>query len=109
LLGRILESFVAGELAKQLSWTAPQTKLCHFRTATGSEIDFLLEDSRGAIAGIEVKASASVGPSDFAPLRNLQSQLGSQFQFGAVLYLGDQIIPFGDRLWLLPIQALWAK
>ena len=109
LLGRILESFVAGELAKQLSWTAPQTKLCHFRTAIGSEIDFLLEDSRGAIAGIEVKASASVGASDFAPLRNLQSQLGSQFQFGVVLYLGDQVIPFGDRLWLLPIQALWAE
>jgi len=24
-------------------------------------------------------------------------------------YLGDQITPFGDKLWLVPVPALWAQ
>lgn len=25
---------------------------------------------------------------------------------GAVLYLGDEVEPFGDRLWLMPVQSI---
>ncbi len=108
LLGRLLESFVVGELRKQISWTDPQTTLYHFRTATGSEVDVLLEKSDGSVAAIEVKASATVGTSDFASLKALRDQLGKRFCAGVVLYLGDQIVPFGDKLWLVPVPALWA-
>jgi predicted AAA+ superfamily ATPase len=108
LLGRLLESFVVGELRKQLSWTDPQTTLYHFRTATGSEVDVVLEKPDGSVAAIEVKASATVAASDFAALKALRDQLGNQFRAGVVLYLGDQIVPFGDNLWLVPAPALWA-
>ncbi len=108
LLGRLLESFVVGELRKQLSWTDPQTTLYHFRTATGSEVDVVLEKPDGSVAAIEVKASATVGASDFASIKALRDQLGKRFRAGVVLYLGDQIVPFGDQLWLVPVPALWA-
>jgi len=107
LLGRLLESFVVGELRKQISWTDPRTALYHFRTATGSEVDVVLEKLDGSVAGIEVKASATVAASDFAALKALRDQLGKQFRAGVVLYLGDQIVPFGDKLWLVPVPALW--
>ena len=42
------------------------------------------------------------------PLKALRNQLGKQFRAGVVLYLGDQIAPFGDKLWLVPVPALWA-
>ncbi|MCF7762954.1 MAG: ATP-binding protein [Verrucomicrobia bacterium] len=109
LFGRMLETFVVGELRKQISWSAPQTSLCHFRTAAGSEVDVVMEQPDGSVAGVEVKASASVAASDFAALQALRDQLGRKFVSGAVLYTGDQVIPFGDKLWLIPLAALWAE
>lgn len=107
LLGRLLETFVVGELRKQVSWSNLQVIFCHFRTAAGSEVDVVLEKADGTVAAIEVKASATVDASDFASLQALRDQLGMQFRAGVVLYLGDQTLPFGDRLWLAPIPVLW--
>jgi len=107
LLGRILESFVVGELRKQLSWAAPGTALQHFRTASGSEVDVVLERPDGSVAGVEVKARATVGPADFAALAGLRDQLGRKFIAGVVLHTGDQLLPAGDKLWLAPLPALW--
>lgn len=107
LLGRLLESYVVAELRKQISWATPGISLYHYRTATGSEVDVVLEDRSGAICGVEVKASATVGPSDFAALKALQEQLPKKFRAGVVLYTGDQVVPFGDRLWLMPVSSLW--
>ena len=108
LFGRMLETFVVGELRKQLSWTAPLTTLYHFRTATGSEVDVVLEQADGSVVGVEIKSSAAVTTSDFAALQALRDQRGKRFHAGVVLYLGDDIIPYGDRLWLVPVSALWA-
>lgn len=108
LLGRMMETFVVGELRKQLSWTDPHTSLYHFRTATGSEADIVLEKADGSVAGVEIKASATVAASDFAALQALRDRLGKRFHAGIVLYLGDHIVPFGDKLWLVPLPALWA-
>ncbi len=107
LLGRALESFVVGEIRKQVSWSGVRMTPYHFRTATGSEIDIVIEKPDGSVAAIEVKASATVDAHDFASLKMLREQLGKQFRAGVVFYLGDQIIPFGDRLWLLPVPTLW--
>jgi len=109
LLGRLLETFVVGELRKQVSWTDPRTTLHHFRTTAGSEVDVILEQADGTVAAIEVKASATVGASDFAALQALRNRLGARFRAGIVLYLGDRIIPFGDHLWLAPLPVLWME
>lgn len=108
LLGRLLESFVVGELRKQVSWTDPRTAIHHLRTAAGSEVDVVLEKADGSVAAIEVKAGATVAASDFAVLKALRDQLGRKFRAGVVLYLGDQILPSSDKLWLVPVSALWA-
>jgi uncharacterized protein len=80
----------------------------HFRTGGGSEVDVVLEQHDGSVAGGEVKGSATVTASDFVALQALRDQLGKQFRTGLVLYLGDRIIPFGEKLWLVPVPALWA-
>lgn len=108
LLGRLLETFVVGELRKQISWTDPRIALGHFRTAGGSEVDVVLEQADGGLAGIEIKASATATAADFSALQNLRNSLGNKFVSGVVLYLGNQVIPSGDRLWLVPLSALWA-
>jgi hypothetical protein len=71
-------------------------------------VDAVLEKPDGSVAAIEVKASATVVASDTAALRALRDQFAGQFRSGVVLYLGDQLVPAGDKLWLVPVPVLWA-
>lgn len=59
------------------------------------------------IAGIEVKASATVTTGDFGGLRALAEACGDRFAFGAVLYDSADVVPFGDRLVAAPLSCLW--
>lgn len=107
-LGRVLETFVVGEIRKQVSWSDPLATLSHFRATSGSEVDVVIEKADGAAAFVEVKASATVAASDFAALRGLRDRIGERFASGIVFYLGDRIVPSGDRLWLVPLPVLWS-
>lgn len=106
-LGPLLESFVVQEIRKQLGWSRQAASPWHFRTATGSEVDLLLEAPDGRIVGVEVKAAGSVTQRDFKGLRSLAETAGQRFVAGAVLYLGEQTLPFGKGLHALPTSVLW--
>lgn len=108
LLGPVLESFVAGELAKQIGWSATRPALHHFRTHGGQEVDLVLEDARGRVVGIEVKASATVTSSDLDGLRALAEAAGKAFVHGVVLHLGRSRVSFGRNLTACPLDVLWA-
>jgi uncharacterized protein len=58
------------------------------------------------LAGVEVKASASVKTTDFNGLRKLSSA-SKNFKLGLVLYDGERALPFGDRMYAAPISCLW--
>jgi len=108
LRGQLFENFAALELAKQVTWsTAYGVRLCHYRTGDGREIDFILENPAGHVAGVEVKSSVSVGPEDFSTLRQLAATLGERFIKGIVLYAGDRVLPFGDKMLAVPVWHLW--
>ena len=59
------------------------------------------------MAGIEVKAAATVTAADFRGLRKLQQAAGKRFAAGLVLYDGEVTAPFGDGLLAVPIRRLW--
>lgn len=105
--GRILENFVACELLKQISYAETAYRLYHFRTSKGREVDFVVENAHGQIVGIEVKASATVGADDFRHLRALAEWTGERWAGGFVLYTGSMQVPFGERLWAVPVSSLW--
>src|SRR5580693_9513876 len=94
------------ELLKQAGWSAVKTQLFHFRTASGQEVDFLLEDNAGTIVGIEVKASATVTGHDFNGMHALAEIAGSRFHRGIVLYTGRETVPFAANLYAVPLDAL---
>ncbi len=106
-LGPLLETFVVQEVRKLLGWSRHAATPYHFRTAIGQEVDLVLEAPGQRIAGIEVKASSNVSQGDFSGLRTLAETAGDKFVGGVVLYLGEQRLPFADKLWALPISALW--
>ncbi len=106
--GPILETFAVLELRKQLGWSRTRASLHHLRTKDQVEVDVVLTTPKGHVAGVEVKAGATVGASDFRGLRWLQARTGSAFAQGVVLYTGDQVLGFGPGLWALPFPALWS-
>jgi hypothetical protein len=37
----------------------------------------------------------------------MRERLGARLTAGLVLYAGEQTLPFGERLWAVPLCALW--
>ena len=107
LLGPLLETFVFQELRRQGSWQEDPIAFHHFRDKDGVEVDIVLERGGRRIAGVEVKASATVRASDFRGLRKLQEAAGKRFTAGVVLYDGETTAPFGENLYAVPIRNLW--
>ena len=107
LAGALLENFVAMELMKQSGWSRARVRLHHFRTASGREVDLVLENEAGVVVGVEVKASSGVQSKDFRGLEALRETAGRQFHRGVLLYTGQETLPFGPRLHAVPMSALW--
>ena len=36
-------------------------------------------------------------------------RLGDRFRAGVVIYTGADTIPFGERLWAVPVSGLWNR
>lgn len=108
LAGAVLENFVHMELRKQASWNADQPELFFWRTASGQEVDLVLEDRTGRVAGVEVKASATLTAKDVRGLLALAEAAGKKWVRGVVLYTGTEVIPFAANLHGVPLGRLWA-
>jgi uncharacterized protein len=109
LHGPLLETFVFSELQKLRTWSVSSCELLHYRTSTGDEVDFILQDRQGRIVGIEVKANTQAHADDFKGMRRLRELIGSQFHRGIVLHPGSQSVRFDSQLASVPLSVLWAS
>ena len=107
LLGQLLETFVCQELRRQSTGHEDDVRFHHFRDKDGYEVDLVLEKGTRKIAGVEVKAAASVTGSDFRGLRKLASAAGKRFVAGVVLYDGETSVSFGESFYAVPVRRLW--
>jgi len=107
LLGQLLETFVFQELRRQASWREESMAFFHYRDKDGAEVDIVIERGATALAGVEIKASATVTAADFRGLRKLKESTGARFAGGVVLYDGETSASFGDGMYAVPIRTLW--
>jgi predicted AAA+ superfamily ATPase len=105
--GPLLENFVVSEVLKLATWSDRRLRISHFRTKDQDEVDLVIEDRRGRVIGIEVKASATVRPQDLRGLRQLREAVGDKFVQGLVLHDHDRITPFDENLHAGPVSMLW--
>ena len=106
LLGQLLETFVFQELRRQASWHDGPVNFFHYRDKDQVEVDIVLEHGR-QVAGVEVKAGATVTAADFRGLRRLKEASGDSFAAGVVLYDGESLVGFGESLYAVPVRLLW--
>ena len=107
ILGQLLETFVFQELRRHASWHEEELRFYHYRDKDGGEVDVVIERGPRLLAGIEVKAAATVTAADFRGLRRLREAAGRRFVAGVVLYDGETSAGFGEGLHAVPIRALW--
>ena len=105
--GHLLETFVFQELRRQASWQQDNLQFFHFRDKDKDEVDVVMERGIRGVAGVEVKAGATVRDKDFRGLRKLQRAAGKRFAAGVVLYDGETTSPFGEQQFAVPIRTLW--
>jgi predicted AAA+ superfamily ATPase len=108
LIGPWVETFVASELRKHLSFHADPAGLFYFRTTDGKEVDFVVEWPNGQAAGIEVKAKKTLDASDLRGLEAFRALAGPSFKCGIIFYLGKEVRALGPSTLALPLSVLWS-
>ncbi len=108
LLGRLIDSFVVSQLRPEMTLGRFPVAMHHLRQDGRHEIDLLLERRDGAVVAIEVKAGTTVDRHDARHLIWLRDQLDtSAFRSGIVFHTGKLIRKIDERIWAIPICALW--
>ncbi len=109
LFGRFIETFVYQELKRQAVYDEQPLSFFHYRDKDQMEVDIVIEQGALAVAGIEVKASATVAASDFQGLHKLRRAAGDRFAAGAVIYDGEITASFGDGMFAAPLRSLFER
>jgi uncharacterized protein len=105
--GPLLETFVVSEIAKLATWSDLKLFKSHYRTKDQDEVDLVLEDRRGRILAIEVKANATVRTHDFRGLRQIEAVAGEKFVRGILLHDHDRLTPISEKIHAMPVSTLW--
>lgn len=106
-LGNLLETFVVGELRKQVSWLDEQVTCGHWRTGDDDEVDFVVEFGDGTVLAFEVKTGERVSGNDLKGMRKLREAIGDRFLAGVALSMGPRSYTYEDRLHVMPLDRLW--
>lgn len=112
--GHLLQTLVAGELRKQVSWLPEPVTVGHWRTTDTEEVAFVVEYGDGNVLAFEVKANQRVSGSDIEGFRKLRGTLGAWFVAGVALTggtsplsLGTRSYTFEDRIHVMPVDRPW--
>lgn len=107
-LGRLIDGFVVSQLRSELGVCQPGISVYHLRQAHGRrEVDLLLEAADGRVVALEIKASSAPTADMARHLVWLRDELGKIFVAGVVLHTGPRPFRIDERIYALPICALW--
>lgn len=108
--GKLIETFLFNELAALVDASNGKYQLFHYRDREKREIDFLIERNDQALLGIEIKAGSAINESDFKHLKWFRDNIAKNREFiGIVLYTGSQAGSMGEKLYAIPMSALFTK
>jgi hypothetical protein len=105
LAGAIFETAVVTEVVRTLTHRGREPRLHFWRTATGAEVDLLVEDGPRLVP-IEAKASATPRPAMAAGVASLRRDLGRRAGRGYVVHSGDHTLPLGPDATAWPLGLL---
>jgi uncharacterized protein len=108
LSGSMYETWVYTELVKWRSSKTIPPDLYYYRTASGLEIDFIIEYGDRRLLPVEVKNRTSITKSDGTSLRRFLEEHESQAAVGIIVYTGSEITKVSERIYAVPDWILFA-
>jgi len=102
--GALFENLVLLHLRSLADLLTPPGRIYYWRTVSGTEVDFVLEQGRRLVA-IEVKLAATPHYRDTGGLKRFMSE-HDRCKAGVLIYAGDEIVQLGERIVALPWQVL---
>lgn len=104
--GAHFENLVLCDLLVWRDTHVPRAAVTYWRTASGHEVDFVLERGR-QLVGVEVKANANAHPStkDIQGLRAFLSEHPRQARGGVVLHGGDESYWLDEKILAVALVA----
>ena len=103
-VGKLVESWVYHELAAQAE-ASGEYAITQYRDKDKRKIDFIVENEKDEMLGIEVKAGLA-SDDDFKYLKWFAANLAKHPFTGIVLYSGDHILRFGEGFYAVPLASL---
>ena len=100
------------EFFKQAVWAEDDYRFWHFRDRAGNEVDVVVENSAGAVVGVEIKASATIKLADFRGLVHFADYAGKKMHRGVIFYSGTNLLPVrasGHTFHAVPLRYLGLK
>lgn len=118
--GHLLETFVLHQLRAQAACLDSDLRFSFYRDKDQIEVDVVINHGP-KVWGVEIKASASLAPTDAHGLRRLAAQAGRNFQGGLLLHAGahtmrltenghtaiGKSIAGTNNLFAAPLSTLW--
>jgi predicted AAA+ superfamily ATPase len=105
MAGAAMETFVFSELYKRIAARGIDPKIYFWRTSSGIEVDFLIEE-KNKIIPIEVKTSATPKKNMADAIVSLQHDLGDKVANGYIIHPGELALPLVPHVTAIPFTAL---
>lgn len=102
--GAIFETFVSGEIRKQMFPFAGGAGHYHWRTNGGAEVDNVIEYG-GKLHPFEVKCKDHLNAYDLRGVKALRETYGDMVGDGAIIYAGREVYRLDDRMLAIPWNA----
>lgn len=104
LVGPLLEAQVLLDLQVWQDGRTPRPELLYWRTASGEEVDFVIE-AAGRLVPVEVKATHRPVLADARHLRSFLEEY-PEARHGVLLHTGTRAERLAPRVWALPLAAV---
>lgn len=105
MAGAIAETVVVSEILKSSWHRGEEPRISFWRTATGEEVDVLVETAKGLLP-VKVKASATPKPAMAKGIQRFRDRVSNVRRDGYVLHTGDIVLPLGQGVTALPFSLL---
>ena len=105
LAGALLENLIYTQLLVWRETEAPRPEIYYWRTASGTEVDFVVE-SRNGLLPIEVKMTSRAQIGDIRTLDVFLDEYSKVARVGVLLYGGDAVVPLTPRIVAVPARAV---
>ena len=105
MAGAIVETAVISEVVKRLWHRGEEPRVTFWRTASGQEVDLLLEQN-GRLVPIEVRATATPRPGMASGLQDFLRDYPHRADRGWLVHLGTHVLPLTPGVTAVPLEMV---